>query len=84
MKKVITYISWVIMFLQLNKALYKDSKDFHANIFCLSAGIHNMLKDRKITNEEVDSLSGLIADTCSSLITLIDRFTVPEEKLSTE
>lgn len=74
------YVSWAILFFQLNKALGKDSKDLQANILCLSAGIHAMLKDRQVTNEEVDMLSGCVADTAASLITLIDNFTIPEEE----
>ena len=80
MKKVIAYISWAIMFMQLNRAIAKDGKELHANLLCLSAGIHNMLKDRKITNEEVDMLSGCVADTSASLLTLINNFTLPEEE----
>lgn len=84
MKKLIAYVSWAIMFLQLNRALAKDGKDLQANILCLSAGIYAMLKDRIVTNEEVDSLSGCVADTAASLITLINNFTLPEEESSVE
>ena len=72
------------MFLQLNRALAKDGKDLHGNILCLSAGIHAMLKDRKVTNEEVDMLSGCVADTAASLINLITNFTLPEEEPTPE
>jgi len=82
MKRLIAYISWAVMLLQLNKALVKDSKDLHANVLCLFTGIHAMLKDRKVTNEEVDILSGCIADVSSALITLINNFTIPEEEVT--
>ena len=84
MKRITAYISWAIMFLQLNRALAKDGKDLHGNILCLSAGIHAMLKDRKVTNEEVDMLSGCVADTAASLINLITNFTLPEEEPAPE
>ena len=83
MKKLTSYISWAILFFQLNKALAKDGKDLQANLLCLSAGIHAMLKDRTITNEEVNVLNGCVADTAASLITLIDHFTIPEEESPT-
>jgi len=81
MKRLSSYFSWVILFLQLNKSLSKDAKDLHSNILCLSAGIHHMLKDRNITNEEVDILNDCVTEVAYSLIALIDNFTIPEEEL---
>ena len=80
MKKLRAYISWAILFLQLNKALAKDAQDLHANILCLASGIHTTLKDGKITNEELDILNGCVADTAASLVTLFDGFAIPEEE----
>ena len=84
MKKLTHFIQLAILFLQLNKALGRDAKDLYGHSLCLAYGINQILKDRKVTNVELDELTGLIADTSASLVMLLENFTIPEEEVSEE
>ena len=80
MKKLTKYINLIIMFVQLNKALGSNGKAFYGQSLCLAQGVNKVLKDCKVTNVELDELTGQIADTCASLVTLLEEFVIPEEE----
>lgn len=79
MNKLIQYINLAMTFISLNKALSKDGKEFYKEAMCLGAGVNKALKDGKVTNEELDELVGQIADTGSSLVSLLEGLRIPEE-----
>ena len=68
------------MFVQLNKTLGSNGKEFYGQSLCLAHGVNKVLKDGKVTNIELDELTGQIADTCASLVNLLEEFRIPEEE----
>ena len=80
MKMLTKYIDLIIMFVQLNKSLSSNGKEFYGHSLCLAHGVNRVLKDGKLTNEELDEITGQIADTCASLVSLLEEFVIPEEE----
>jgi len=80
MKKLTRYINLLILFIGLNKSLSSNGKEFYGQSLCLAHGVHRVLKDGKLTNEELDEITGQIADTCASLVSLLEEFVIPEEE----
>jgi hypothetical protein len=80
MNKLTHYITLLIMFMSLNKQLKKNGSDFYGQSLCLAYGLRKVLKDGKVSNEELNELTGQIADTCASLVNLLEEFVIPEEE----
>ena len=77
---MINNINTLIMLISLNSQLKKNGSDFYGQSLCLAKGLQNILKDGKITNEELDEFTGQLADTCASLVNLLEEFRIPEEE----
>ena len=80
MKKITQYINLMLTFISLNKTLGRDAKEFYGQVACLGAGVNRVLKDGKVTNEELDEITGQLADTCASLVNLLEEFRIPEDE----
>lgn len=79
MNKLTGYITTLLLFISLNKRIEKTGSDFYGQSRCLAQGLNNIIKDGKVTNEELDDFTAQLADTCASLINLLEEFKIPEE-----
>ena len=80
MKKLTNYINLLLTFISLNKTLGRDAKEFYGQVACLGAGVNKVLKDGQVTNEELDEITGQLADTCAALVNLLEEFRIPEDE----